>query len=728
MTWSPLSVALAANLAVVAACVDVGEPPSPDASAGSLEATVATAAAATELVPQVATSALVGNAAPIPYGGGAVLGSALVVGVLWGTGDFAPYVASTRSPSLASFYQGVLTSPYADLLAEYGTPSQPIARGSFAAQYTITPSTKAATVSDDVIAQELARQIAAGKLPAPLVDKTGKPRTYYAVFFPRGIKITRGGATSCAASAGFCSYHAALPAAGTRAKASYGVHPDMQPGSGCDLQCGVAPGPFQLQTAVASRALVGAITNPDVPAAWFSPTAGEVSDVCGERAELTGGDNVAYTVQQIYSNAQGACVLSPPGVAAQTGDFAIALGAASASVVQGGSTSTLVSTQFVSGVALPVAFSVSGVPATMSATTLVPAIKAGGATTLVVSSLATAAPGAYPITVTGTEGAKTHRATFTVTVLSDFSLTASPTSLALSAGSTTTASIAVNGGSDPVTLAVSDLPVGVTGSFSPAVVAPGRSATLTLSASSRAVFGPATVTITAATSRGVTHTKALALVVSGNSFDLGVSLAALTIPAGQDGSVTVSTTVASGVPQPVSFVLSNLAPVNGTGSFAPTTVMSGSSTTLTFHMKPGASAGTTKYWITATGPSGPAKMASVAVTTLNDDFAFGAMAPASITLQPGGSQRVAGTTSLAYGASQPIALSIEGVPQGVTAVVTPPTIKPGSGFAVTFSSPAAAKMIPGAWTVSIVGTTARAQHSATLIVTTAAAAAKVARE
>lgn len=709
----------ATALLVVAACVDGGAPQAVDASGafgGSADPT------ASMEDTHIATSSLVGNGTLIPYNGGVVVGSALVVGVLWGTGDFAPYVSSTRAPSLASFYQGILNSPYTDLLAEYATAAQPIGRGSFAAQYTITPSIKSATVSDDVIAQELARQIAGGKLPAPAVDKAGKPRTYYAVFFPRGVKLTRGGSTSCAGNAGFCSYHAALPAAGTRAKAYYGVHPDMQPGSGCDLQCGVAPGPFQLQTAVASRALVGAITNPDVPSAWFSPTAREVSDVCAERAEVTGGDDVAYTVQQIYSNAQAACVLSPRGVPAQTGDFALTLGAASASVVQGGSTSTLVSTQFVSGVALPVAFAVTGAPAGMSATTLVKAIKAGGATTLVVTTAATTSPGTYPVTVTGTEGSKLHRATFTVTVLADFAMTASPASLALAAGGATSATIAVTGGTDPVSLSVSGLPVGVTGAFSPGTAAPGRAATLSLSASSRATFGPATVTISGATTKGVRHTQTVALVVSGNSFNLGVSPAALAIPAGTEGRVTVSTKVATGVAQPISFVLSNLAPVNGTATFSPTTVLSGGATTLTFRMKPGASAGTTKYWVTATGPSGPAKMASIDVTTLNDDFAFGTPTPTAITIQPGRSLRVSGTTSLAYGASQTIALALDGVPQGVTAVVAPTTLKPGSAFVVTFSAAAAAKLLPGAWTVSVIGKSATAQHSLGLIVNTVAAA------
>ena len=56
---------------------------------------------------------------------------------LWGAGSYIPEVLSTSSPSMATFYQGVLNSPYVDWLTEYNTPAQPtgtnqaIGHGSF---------------------------------------------------------------------------------------------------------------------------------------------------------------------------------------------------------------------------------------------------------------------------------------------------------------------------------------------------------------------------------------------------------------------------------------------------------------------------------------------------------------------------------------------------------------------------------------------------------------------
>ncbi|SDJ41528.1 Calcineurin-like phosphoesterase [Lentzea albidocapillata subsp. violacea] len=95
-----------------------------------------------------------------------------------------------------------------------------------------------------------------------------------------------------------------------------------------------------------------------------------------------------------------------------------------------------------------------------------------------------------------------------------FSVAATPSSVSLPAGGSTTATVdvgATGGFTGSVALSVSGLPSGVTGSFSPAAVsAPGRS-TLTLTASSSA-SGSATATITG-TSGGATKTAQLSVTV-----------------------------------------------------------------------------------------------------------------------------------------------------------------------------------------------------------------------
>src|SRR5436190_19076845 len=62
----------------------------------------------TEGQPQ-STSAPFG--AHLQYFGGRVVSNIQVVQVLYGAGNYIPQVTSTGTPSMASFYQGVLNSP-----------------------------------------------------------------------------------------------------------------------------------------------------------------------------------------------------------------------------------------------------------------------------------------------------------------------------------------------------------------------------------------------------------------------------------------------------------------------------------------------------------------------------------------------------------------------------------------------------------------------------------------
>lgn len=119
----------------------------------------------------------------------------------------------------------------------------------------------------------------------------------------------------------------------------------------------------------------------------------------------------------------------------------------------------------------------------------------------------------------------------TTAVTQDFSIAASPGTLAVARGSNGTVSIAITrsgGFTGAVALTASGLPSGVTASFNPAS-ATGASSTLTLTASSTASSGAATVSITG-TSGTTTRTTTVSLNV--------------TTPGG-DGSVTVTPAVTS---------------------------------------------------------------------------------------------------------------------------------------------------------------------------------------
>ena len=96
----------------------------------------------------------------------------------------------------------------------------------------------------------------------------------------------------------------------------------------------------------------------------------------------------------------------------------------------------------------------------------------------------------------------------------DFAISASPTSAAVTQGSSTSDTITItpqNGFTGSVALSASGLPSGVTASFNPSSTT--STSTLTLTASSTATTGTATVTITG-TSGSLTHTTTLALTVN----------------------------------------------------------------------------------------------------------------------------------------------------------------------------------------------------------------------
>ncbi|MEU3656023.1 glycosyl hydrolase family 18 protein [Streptomyces sp. NPDC032161] len=99
-----------------------------------------------------------------------------------------------------------------------------------------------------------------------------------------------------------------------------------------------------------------------------------------------------------------------------TDDYSVSVTPASATVAPGASVSATVNTAVVSGTAKTVALTASGLPAGVTATLSPTSVTAGGASKLTLVASASAAPGTYPVTVTGASGTLSHSAAFTLTV------------------------------------------------------------------------------------------------------------------------------------------------------------------------------------------------------------------------------------------------------------------------------------------------------------------------
>ncbi len=101
----------------------------------------------------------------------------------------------------------------------------------------------------------------------------------------------------------------------------------------------------------------------------------------------------------------------------------------------------------------------------------------------------------------------------------DFSLSASPTSGSVAAGSSATVTVKTSvtaGTAQSVSLSVSGAPAGVTASLSPNSVTAGSSSTLTLNTSAAAASGTYTISVTGA-SGSASHTASYSLTITGGS-------------------------------------------------------------------------------------------------------------------------------------------------------------------------------------------------------------------
>jgi hypothetical protein len=199
---------------------------------------------------------------------------------------------------------------------------------------------------------------------------------------------------------------------------------------------------------------------------------------------------------------------------APRGDFTLAAFPSSETVPQGGSTSYSLTISPSGGFTGQVSLSVSGLP-TGADGTFNPN-PSTASSTLSVSTGASTPAGLYGLTITGVSGSLTHTTTVTLAVSAppDFTLSASPASRTVAPGVSTSYSVTINptnGFAGDVTLSVSGLPTGSSGTFSPNPAT--GSSTLVVMTSLMTPTGTYTLTI-AGVSGVLTHTTTVSLTVA----------------------------------------------------------------------------------------------------------------------------------------------------------------------------------------------------------------------
>jgi subtilase family serine protease len=236
--------------------------------------------------------------------------------------------------------------------------------------------------------------------------------------------------------------------------------------------------------------------------------------------------------------------------------FTLSASPSSVSITQGGAagTSTITVTD-VGGFTGSVTLAASGLPSGVTASFSTNPTTSTSTLSLTASSTATT--GTSTVTITGTSGSLSATTTISLTVTAaaspNFTISASPTSVTVTQGSSGTSTITItsqNGFDSATTLSASGLPSGVTASFSTNPVTPpangSATSTLTLTASSTATVGTATVTITG-TSGSTSHSATISLTVQSSSstpnFTMSLSPSSFTID--DDGSVNTTLTLTS---------------------------------------------------------------------------------------------------------------------------------------------------------------------------------------
>jgi hypothetical protein len=198
-------------------------------------------------------------------------------------------------------------------------------------------------------------------------------------------------------------------------------------------------------------------------------------------------------------------------------DFSVAATPASASTSAGGSVSYSVSVDATNGFSGSVGLALSGLPAGATASFTPSSVAAPGSSQLTVVSSSTTAPGTYPLTITGSSGTGSHSTsvTFVVNPPPDFGLSLNPSSKTVRRGSSTsyTVNVSSHGGfGGGVSLSIARLPAGTTANFTPSLLVPSQSSTLTIRTSSSTPRGTYTLTVTG-TSGSLSHTTDATLTV-----------------------------------------------------------------------------------------------------------------------------------------------------------------------------------------------------------------------
>jgi hypothetical protein len=278
-----------------------------------------------------------------------------------------------------------------------------------------------------------------------------------------------------------------------------------------------------------------------------------------------------------------------------------------------------------------------------------------------------------------------------------FTLAAAPNPATLQAGSSTASTIQVtveNGFSAAVTLSLTGLPSGVTGTFG--AFSAGRASVLTLTASSAATPGTYPVSVQGVSGTITTSAPLSLVVTAAPSYTLTTSAAALTVVESATNTTSITVVAANGFTSAVALTVSGL-PGGVTAGFSPASTATAS--TVTFTASPTAAAGTATVTITGKSGSLSATVAIALTVAPTASFSIATSTP-TLSVVEGASGTSTITVTPKSGFTGKVTLTTSTLPTGVTVSFSP--VSTSTTSVATFSATSAAAV--GTTTVTVTGT------------------------
>ncbi|HET8891370.1 MAG TPA: hypothetical protein VFQ41_20870 [Candidatus Angelobacter sp.] len=287
----------------------------------------------------------------------------------------------------------------------------------------------------------------------------------------------------------------------------------------------------EIDTLVSGSSLVACDSNAPLPLGWvitdFITDFGDCSRTSNDKIAILNiiGDPIGATHQVCFPRSLippgwtttglatdftrcGGVVNNNPNIAAirrdSGADLSIAVSPTSASVAPGGSLLFTVSLARSGGLSDLVTLSASTPPSGVSIT-FSPNSTTASSSTMTIATSAGTPPGSFNIWITAVAGVFVRSALASVSVQpgGSFALAASPNPQVLVPGASNAIDVSIiraPGFGSSVALSVSDLPAGVTGTFSP-ISTTGNISTLTLTATNAVALGSFSITITGTSGR-----------------------------------------------------------------------------------------------------------------------------------------------------------------------------------------------------------------------------------